>query len=161
MHKAYVIVGIDPGKTVGIACIDLNGRLVLFDHIPFASEEWIVRRINSIGTPVLIASDKPTHSTLIDKTNAAFNSTLFYPRRILRASEKRALAKSSSIKNVHERDAYVAAIKAFNAYKSKFMQINSSVAAEQSDEVKAKVIKKYSISEAVKNRKARRDKIHL
>jgi predicted RNase H-like nuclease (RuvC/YqgF family) len=156
VYTAYVIAGIDPGKTVGIACIDLRGNIVLLEHMAFAGEEWIIQRISSIGTPVLIASDKPTHSFMIDKTNAAFNSTLFYPQRVLRTQEKRELAKATRIKNVHERDAYVAAIKAFNAYKSKFMQIESSVDPRSIDAVKAKVIKKYSIKEAVENRKAGR-----
>ncbi|MGC8647849.1 MAG: DUF460 domain-containing protein [Candidatus Micrarchaeia archaeon] len=154
--KIYIIVGIDPGKTVGIACIDLEGRVLLLSHKYFASEEWIIWQINQVGTPVIIASDKPEHSSLVDKTNAAFNSRLFYPQRVLRAYEKRELSKGLNIKNVHERDAYVAAKKAFNTYKSKFMQIDSSVEAQRRDEIKAKVIKKFSISEALENKKAGR-----
>ena len=75
---------------------------------------------------------------------------------MLRTYEKRELSKGLNIKNVHERDAYVAARKAFNAYKSKFMQIDSSVEAQRREEIKAKVIKKFSISEALENKKAGR-----
>ena len=74
-------MGIDPGKTVGIACIDLEGRVLLLSHKYFASEEWIIWQINQVGTPVIVASDKPERSSLVDKTNAAFNSRPFLPAK--------------------------------------------------------------------------------
>jgi predicted RNase H-like nuclease (RuvC/YqgF family) len=151
-----MIVGIDPGKTVGIACIDMGGKIMYSTHKPFAGEEWVIQQLNSVGTPVIIASDKPTRSKFIDKINAAFNSRLFYPQRILRVQEKREAIKSTYIKDVHERDAYVAALKAYNTYKNKFMQIDSSMRGAKSEEIKVKVIKKYSVSEALTNRKSGR-----
>ncbi|MEM0150153.1 MAG: DUF460 domain-containing protein [Candidatus Micrarchaeaceae archaeon] len=155
MHQAYIIVGIDPGKTIGLACVGLNGRLLCSSHMASAGEDWIIWSINEVGTPVIIASDKPARSALLGKVNAAFSSRLFYPQRLLKASEKRDIARGSGIKNVHERDAYVAALKAYNAYKSKFMRIDSSI-GERSEEIKAKVIKKYSVSEALAGKKSGR-----
>jgi predicted RNase H-like nuclease (RuvC/YqgF family) len=155
----HLIVGIDPGKTVGIACLDLNGRLVLASHMPNAGMGWITNTINSTGTPSIIASDKPNASSLVRKINAYFNSRLFSPDREFKIEEKRAAARRIGIKNPHERDAYVAAISAYHAFENKFKQIERKAASERyadAEAIKAKVIAKYSISEAVEDRKANR-----
>jgi len=154
----YLIVGIDPGKTTGIACLDLNGKLVLAKHMQFAGAEWITSTISKAGTPVIIASDKRNASETVRKINATFSSRLFCPGRELKIKEKRAAAKGATIKDPHERDAYVAAISAYRAYANKFKQIEHMALERMSDaeRVKAKVVGKYSISEAIENRKANR-----
>ncbi|MGC8670007.1 MAG: DUF460 domain-containing protein [Candidatus Micrarchaeia archaeon] len=156
MHNTYMIVGIDPGKTVGLAGINLDGDLIFLDHKEFATEAWIIKRISENGTPVIIAGDKPNHSELIDKTNAAFNSRLFYPERVLKASEKRGISNKMKIKNIHESDAYAAAVKAFNAYKNKFMQVSKNETEHDKDLIKAKIIQKYSVNEAIYGKKSNR-----
>jgi uncharacterized protein len=155
----YIIAGIDPGKTCGIACLDLNGRLVITDHRLFGGSGWIVETLNRIGTPVIIASDKPTSSSAVKKINAFFNAKLFTPDREFKVEEKREAAKDNGIKDPHERDAYVAAIAAYRSYANKFKQIEhlaKSNSAVDLEKVKAKVVAKYSISEAINNRKANR-----
>lgn len=155
----YLIAGIDPGKTSGIACLDLNGKLILKDHKVFGGLEWFISTLNGIGTPVIIASDKPDASDMVRKVNTAFNSKLFCPDREFKIDEKRTTAKSIGIKDPHERDAYIAAISAYRAYANKFKQIEH-IAFENKykdvEEIKAKVIGKYSIKEAIENRKANR-----
>ena len=76
----YLIAGIDPGKTSGIACLDLRGNLILKDHKTFGGSEWLISTLNKVGTPVVVASDKPNASEIVKKVNTAFNSRLFCPR---------------------------------------------------------------------------------
>lgn len=155
----YLIAGIDPGKTCGIACIDLNGSLVYRDHMTFSGAEWLVATLNRVGTPVIIASDKPEAGNIVRKVNAAFSARLFCPDREFRIEEKRGAAKARGIKNPHERDAYIAAISAYNSYANKFKQVErlaSGRSAGSIEEIKAKVIAKHSIREAIENRKANR-----
>jgi uncharacterized protein len=115
--------------------------------------------INRVGTPVIIASDKPDPSPIVRKVNAAFNSRLYCPDRELKVDEKRGAARGVGIKDPHERDAYIAAISAYRAHSNKFKQIEH-IALENSysniEEIKAKVVARYSIREAVENRKANR-----
>lgn len=155
----YLIAGVDPGKTTGIACVDLNGRLIFKDHATSAGIGWVADTINRIGTPVIIASDKPDASPIVRRVNAAFNSRLYCPEREFRLEEKRDTARGVGIKDPHERDAYIAAIAAYRAYSNKFKQIEH-IASENGysnlEEIKAKVIARYSIREAVENRKANR-----
>jgi predicted RNase H-like nuclease (RuvC/YqgF family) len=156
----HLIVGIDTGKTVAIACLDLNGSLVHSSHAASAGIGWLVSSIRAAGVPDIIATDKPdTGSDIIKKVNAAFNSTLYFPRRNIPLREKKLAAKAKQIKNPHERDAYMAALKAYNAYANKLNQAEH-LAREQNfadiDVLKSKVIHRYSIDEAVRNRKAHR-----
>jgi hypothetical protein len=154
-----ILVGIDTGKTCGIACIDFNGRLVAHFHERFAGMEWIVSEIRAIGTPVIIASDKPVPSELIKKVNAAFNARLYAPECEFSTKEKRDASKHGSVRDIHERDAYFAAMKAYHAFANKLKQAER-IAAKSGitdvDGIKAKVIRKYSISEAIAGREANR-----
>lgn len=147
-----LIVGIDTGKTCGIACIDFNGRLVSSMHMRFAGLGLMVAKIRSLGTPVVVAGDKPVPSALIRKINAAFNSRLYTPEREFGMGEKRVMSNNVPIRDIHERDAYFAAIKAYHAFENKLHQaerIAAGSGATNIDEIKALVLKKHSISEAM------------
>ncbi|MGC9191026.1 MAG: DUF460 domain-containing protein, partial [Candidatus Micrarchaeia archaeon] len=123
----------------------------------FAGEEWIIKTASTVGIPVVVASDKPTRSIVIDKVNAAFHARAFYPSKVIKAYEKRAMGEAAKISNIHERDAYSAAQKAYNAFENKFRQIDSEIKdSNEADEVKAKVIMKYSVSEVLSNKIANR-----
>jgi len=155
----YIIVGIDPGKSVGIACLDLNGNLIMASHMSNVGMGWVTNAINGVGTPAIIAGDKPEAGALVRKINAHFNSRLFLPAREFKIEEKRMAAKRAGIKNPHERDAYVAAISAYHAFANKFKQIERKAALERyanPEQIKAKVISKYSVKEAAEGKKANR-----
>jgi hypothetical protein len=155
----HTIAGIDPGKTSAIAVIDLNGRLIYSAHKTFAGVDWLIKEISSAGTPIVIASDRPEVSPTIRKVNAAFNARLFYPNKELMTEEKRLIAKGADLDNQHERDAYAAAVKAYRFYTNKFKQaehIARERSAENVDLIKAKVVGRYSISEAMTNKEANR-----
>jgi hypothetical protein len=154
-----ILVGIDTGKTVGIACVDFNGRLLAHLHRRFAGMESIVSEIRMVGTPIVIAADKPVPSEMIKKINAAFNARLYAPEYEFSAKEKRAASKHGVIQDIHERDAYFAAMKAYHAFANKLKQAER-IAVKNGitdvDEIKAKVLRKYSISEAMTGREANR-----
>jgi len=155
----YIIAGIDPGKTSAIACIDLNGRIVFRDHKTFAGMDWFVKTLSGLGTPVIIASDRPSPSEMVRKINSAFNSRLYSPERELRIEEKRVEAREIGIKNPHERDAYVAAISAYRTYSNKLKQAEHAAMEKgynNTDEIKARVLSKRSIDEALRDIKANR-----
>ncbi|MEM0149467.1 MAG: DUF460 domain-containing protein [Candidatus Micrarchaeaceae archaeon] len=154
-----MIVGIDPGKTIAIACLSLDGHMLGCTHKKFADEGWVVSTIEKLGTPSIIATDKKRVGEEVRKINAIFNSRLFTPDKDLTVEEKRLLAKNARPYNQHELDAYAAAMKAYNYYSSKLKQAEHktrAAGAGSTDAIKAKVIAKYSISEALENRKSNR-----
>ena len=155
----HMIVGIDPGKTIAIACLNLDGHMLSCTHKRSADEGWVVSTIEKLGTPSIIATDKKRIGEEIRKINAIFNSKLFAPDKDLTIEKKRFLARGANLYNQHELDAYAAAMKAYNYYSSKLKQTERKISAADigiRDVIKAKVIAKYSISEAMTNRKSNR-----
>ena len=155
----HMIVGIDPGKTIAVACIGLDGRFLGCEHKKFADDGWVVGTIEKLGNPSIIATDKKRIGDEIRKINAIFGAKIFAPDKDLTVEEKRLLAKDANVYNQHEIDAYAAAMKAYNAYSSKLKQAEHKSRAagiSSTDLIKAKVIAKYSISEAMLNKKSNR-----
>lgn len=154
----YLIIGVDPGKTIGVACLDLRGRLVSSGHYPNESLETVVEKIKSVGTPIVVAGDRTHASDLVRKVNASFGGHLFSPKREFSMDLKRKLGRSASLANQHECDAYAAALSAYNHYANKFNQINrlGGRGEDEIEKIKRQVVTKHSIYEATTGRKANR-----
>ncbi|MCL5101985.1 MAG: DUF460 domain-containing protein [Candidatus Marsarchaeota archaeon] len=155
----HIIAGVDTGKTVAVSCLDLNGSLIYSNHMKSGGEAWIIKSLRETGIPSIIASDKRTRGEMIRKIGSAFNAVLFMPKENIMLVEKRQFAHMKSIKDPHERDAYVAAIKAYNYYANKLKQAKHKAKGKDLadiDEILSKVIMKYSISEAMANKKPNR-----
>ncbi len=154
---AHIIAGVDPGKTTGIACLDLNGNIISLKSSRFVGLDWLVRQISDIGTPVIIASDKKNSTSLTDKLSAAFNCAVFAPDEDLSTRRKDMMTKNAGAGNMHERDALSAALSAYNAYANKFKQaerLARSSNYQNVDRLKAMIVSKYSIHDVVTDRKA-------
>jgi predicted RNase H-like nuclease (RuvC/YqgF family) len=156
----HIIVGIDPGKTAAIACLDLNGRELYLSYGRFVGVDWFVDKIKSIGVPIIIASDKKNSSSMVDKIAAIFGCQVFSPSRdISTAKKKEFISASYNAENLHERDALAAAMTAYYAYANKLKQAER-IAREKGindvDKVKSMVVKRYSINEAILNKKSGR-----
>ncbi len=152
-------MGIDSGKTSAVVCLTLDGRLILSTHRSSAGMPWIIESIREVGIPSIIASDKKNGTALAKKLNALFNSRLYLPERDISVEEKREIARRSGIKDPHERDACSAAIKAYNTYANKLNQaehISRLRMVDDIDRIKAKIIDRQSISEAISGRGANR-----
>lgn len=154
----YLIVGVDPGKTIGLACLDLKGRLVFSGHYPNETTESVIGEIKAAGTPIIVAGDKVNPSELVRKINASFGARLFSPRKEFSMDLKRRIGRSATLTNQHECDAYAAALSAYNHYSNKFHQIDQMGGKEESEleSIKRQVVTKHSIYEAETGRKANR-----
>ncbi len=154
----HLIVGIDTGKTMAYTCLALDGRIVGVDHKASGGTDWIIDQINKIGTPSIIACDKEPNENA-RKIAAAFNARIFYPSKELSSLDKRLIAKPHGITNPHERDACAAAVKAYNVHVNKLKQADRAARmnnVKDPDSIKAKVIGRYSIEEAISNKEANR-----
>ncbi len=156
----YIIVGVDTGKTSAIACLNLSGNCIYKAHKRDAGAEWIINSIEKIGTPVIIANDKHNgKSDIIRKINASFNSTIFLPKIDIPVKSKKLEARINKIKNPHERDAYTAALRAYNSYSNKLKQaehLANENGYKNVNLLKARVIQKYSVNEVFENKKVNR-----
>jgi predicted RNase H-like nuclease (RuvC/YqgF family) len=150
--RDYTIVGIDPGTTIGVAMIDLNGKPVeVFSSKNYSIADTITRII-SRGKPLIVASDVTPTPSMVKKIGGLFSSFVHELDGSLSTDEKIALTKGEGYeyKNVHERDALAACITAFKRYKKKFSQVQKKTPPGVNvEEVKALVVKGMSISAAI------------
>ena len=120
----YLIVGVDPGHTIGLAALDLSGRPIRVAHIQQGGFEAALAELESWGTPSLIASDVRPAPELVLKLASAFNATLFVPVQPWREEDKKKVAReifgqySFPVENVHERDALSAAVQAWRHHQN-------------------------------------------
>jgi predicted RNase H-like nuclease (RuvC/YqgF family) len=147
--RDYIIVGVDPGTTTAVAILDLNGRLVEASSSRVSSIPDIIEHISEMGRPVVIATDVVPPPAAVEKIKRAFKAVLFSPNERISVEEKVRLARPSGYANDHERDAIAAAVKAFNAYKNKFAQIDKKTPSHLSDDVKALAVEGKSIEVAL------------
>ncbi|MBN1236449.1 MAG: DUF460 domain-containing protein [Methanotrichaceae archaeon] len=149
-RRGYIIAGLDPGTTTGIAALNLSGELVDLISSRSMSSSDVIEWIAARGRPLVVATDVSPTPGAVEKVKRAFNAVLFSPGGDIPAEEKIALGKEFGYKNDHERDALAAAISAFKKYRNKFLQVEKKVPAEiDPDEVKALVVRGYSIENAI------------
>ncbi|MEW6749218.1 MAG: DUF460 domain-containing protein [Candidatus Micrarchaeota archaeon] len=140
----YLIVGVDPGIKTGYAALDLDGNLVSSGCEKEASDERIVKALSSVGVPVLIAADTNPPSHFVQKVAARLNVKVSYPSQSMTRLEKRQIG--AQIEDVHIRDAYAAAIKAYRKYANRLRQIES-MPVDNKDELKRMVVTGQRIAE--------------
>jgi hypothetical protein len=149
-RRGYIIVGLDPGTTTGIAALNLRGELVDLISSRSMSSSDVIEWIAARGKPLIVATDVSPTPGAVEKTKRAFNAVLFSPGADMAGEEKIALGRELGYKNDHERDALAAALAAFRKYKNKFIQVEKKAPAEvDPDEIKALVVRGYSIENAI------------
>jgi predicted RNase H-like nuclease (RuvC/YqgF family) len=155
----HLIVGVDPGVTVGLAALTLTGQPVLVESRRSWGFPDLIRAISDLGEPTVVSSDVSPAPELLEQLSRKLNAVLFVPLFSMAADEKRQTAREYGqlyglkIGNAHEADALAAAVKAFRHYQRKFEQVevrlkrlglNLSV-----DDVKNLVAKGHTIKRAV------------
>lgn len=138
-----LIVGIDPGLNIGIACIDIESGNAKMHTMRNASIGEVCGYILSQGEPIVIASDVRRVPRTVKKISAAFNARLFYSQ--MSVNEKKQLAKNANYSNVHERDALAAAMSARKFFAPTFEKVDIALQrkglAHLSPDVKEMLIK--------------------
>lgn len=145
----YIIAGIDPGATTGIAMLSLSGGKIA-SHSTDKGMNEAVRIIEQNGTPSLIACDVCPAPEAAQKIASFFSCRLHTPAREIREEEKKAIARGSGVQNNHERDAYAAAVLAYRTHANKFRQIDAlpELTGEEKGRLKHLMLKGYRLKDA-------------
>ncbi|RLG21376.1 hypothetical protein DRN74_02325 [Candidatus Micrarchaeota archaeon] len=151
-----LIVGVDPGSTVAIAYLDLDGKLLALESGKNISINEMAARIERKGRMLILATDKKQLPSTLKKLSALFSCKVYSPPESLSRQEKIELVKGYPVTNVHERDALASALKAYKHFKAKLMNLKkrypnnfekkvleSFIGAEKRER-KAVIIKKQS-----------------
>ncbi len=113
-RRDRVIVGVDPGTTVAIGLVDLDGDVVDVWSSRTASTdemiEWIIER----GQPVIVAADVTSMPSTVEQIRRSFDAAGWTPESDLLVDEKLHRCREAAVDNDHERDALAAALFAFD-----------------------------------------------
>ncbi|HLI45716.1 MAG TPA: DUF460 domain-containing protein [Geobacterales bacterium] len=130
-----IIVGYDPGLTVGIAALDIKGNLLLLESERYAGLDEVREKLAKVGKPIIIATDKSVTPAMINRLASDFGAEIWKPQKDLQIEEKKKLSKDFlgeigrfEIKlDTHKRDALAAAYLAFKKYRTLYEQIEEEL----------------------------------
>lgn len=143
-----IIVGYDAGETNAVAIFDLNENLLATLSKKGAKTGEIVEFINQNGNPCLLCVDVKKVPDDAKKLAAIFNCALWAPEKDIREKEKARIGKIYSVKNVHERDAVVAAHFAIKEKENKLRKIDALEGVDR-EKVKGAFLGGRRISDAL------------
>ncbi|MFH1402995.1 MAG: DUF460 domain-containing protein [Candidatus Altiarchaeota archaeon] len=146
MNK-YLIVGVDPGTTTGVALIDLKGNLVSVTSSRDMGLSGVIEHIVSHGVPSMMACDVNPAPGMVSKLASSMGVATYVPDKPLSVSEKIGLTRGLDTSDAHQRDSLAAALNAFIKNKNLFKKIESKGLG---DDVKHIVLQGYSIEYAAR-----------
>ncbi len=155
-----LIVGIDPGLTVGLSILNLNGKVLKVSSFREASRGQIIREIAQLGKPSLVCVDVYPYPSYVEKIASTLNARLYTPRSVMTVSEKNEIARTLAmqqgviLKNAHQRDSLASAYKGYNKFKSEFENIDrkyfNNYDKSLRDEIKDLLVKGKTLADATK-----------
>jgi len=125
LGQRLLIVGVDPGTTVGYAVLDIEGNIVEINSEKELSLDKLVERIARLGKIVVIGTDKKKVPFFVDKLKAKVGARVLSPKEDMKVSDKKDLARPYSTKNSHEEDALASALFARNSVKNAIADIEN------------------------------------
>ena len=160
MGERPVIIGVDPGTTVGISILDIDGKLVNVFSAKDLGVNRTISHIMSFGTTVSIGCDKVKIPDFVKTVATKLGVPVASPAEDILVDDKFKICHRFRYKNSHERDAIVSSLVAYDKIKVLLKKISSFVEHNRLkyDNVthfKTRLIKlvvrdNYNISDAVK-----------
>ncbi|MCK9632323.1 MAG: DUF460 domain-containing protein [Methanoregula sp.] len=146
----YLIVGIDPGTTTGIAALDLDGNLLHLASSRQMNMSDVIESLYKTGKPLVIASDVEPMPFTVEKIRRAFAAVAFTPKQDTSVETKMELTAPFSYANDHERDALSAALDAYRQYRHRFQSLMKRIPpGHDLEEVRARVIRGQSLDQVI------------
>jgi predicted RNase H-like nuclease (RuvC/YqgF family) len=146
----YLIVGIDPGTTTGIAALDLDGNLLFLASSRQMNMSGVIEALYKVGKPLIIASDVEEMPFTVEKIRRAFSAIAFTPKQDTSVETKMELTAPFEYANDHERDALSAALDAFRQYRHRFQNLMKRIPpGHDLDEVRARVLRGQSLEHVI------------
>ncbi len=158
--RKYLIVGIDPGTTTGLAVLSLEGKVLEINSWRDISLNDLIEKILEIGNPILVSTDVAPAPDTVKKLSTKLNAELWKPDKSLSKEEKREITKNYDTENHHQLDALAATLKSFRYVDSKIRNINKRSPEDlENKKLINLVIKGKSLEEAIDELKSRKEDV--
>lgn len=150
MERRLVLLGVDPGATIGYAFLDVSGNLLETNSSKNSSLSSLRLKAISLGKTILVSTDKNPAPKFALALSKSLGARLFFPKQDLRIQEKKDLIKEFKTKNNHQRDALSSILFAYKKITPVLAKIKKHTTQENFEQVTSLVItKKLSISQAL------------
>lgn len=155
-----LILGLDPGSTVGYAVLNLKGELIKIESLRNTDINETISKVNELGKIVLIGTDVSPAPKFVDKVASNLGAEVVEPKDNLLLKYKNKVTKEFlkdndiKLKNKHELDALAAALIAFKHYQPLFNRIDNHLNQINKNYLNNKIrntvlTKKISIKKAI------------
>ena len=124
MNKQLLVIGIDPGTTVGYAIFSIEGSLVEKGSSKLITPASLTEIIILHGKPVIVCTDKKRTPDYADKLAIRLGCRIINPDEDLHSREKKDLASPYDCRNDHEEDAVASCIYALGKMRHLLGQIH-------------------------------------
>ena len=146
----HLIVGIDPGTTVGLAFLDVNGDILKVMSERNLPIDGIITHIAAAGKAAMVACDKQAAPPVVSKVAAITSARVFTPGEDLGLDRKREIVQSTRFRtrgmDAHQTDALAAAVYAYNHFQNKLRRVEKQV-GDQLEQIKARVLRGEKVSD--------------
>ncbi len=149
-----LIVGVDPGTTLGYAAVDFEGNVVKIHSEKNLDMGTLISLLIKLGKPLIIAGDKEHNPDFIDRLAVKLGARVIGPDYDLKVSEKRDIVRGVKTGNQHEIDALASAFFALKKIGPLLKKINIFVEHYNKSDIKDQLVefvvgKGLSIRDAV------------
>ncbi|MEM2207491.1 MAG: DUF460 domain-containing protein [Sulfolobales archaeon] len=132
-EQKHLIVGLDPGIEVGLAVLDLNGRVVALSSARGLDREDVISVLRNLGKVVMVATDKQPPPEFVRRVAASLGARVYSPERSLAAYEKESISREYAelydieVKDTHMRDSLAAAVEAYRSIEGKMRELEGKL----------------------------------
>lgn len=140
-ERQLLIIGVDPGTTLGYAVIDFDGNIIKLHSEKNLDLNSLISELIELGRPLIVAGDKEYSPDFISRLAVKVGARVICPDYDLKVSEKREIVKEFKTGNQHEIDALASAFFAFKKIGSLLKKINIFTEHYRKEEIKQQLIK--------------------
>lgn len=153
--RRALIVGIDPGTTIGLCIIDFNANLIELSSHRNIKIYSIIKRIIENGKAIVISCDKKKIPEYVNEIRATLGCIVSAPKEDLSTIEKEMIVKEfgfdEAVKDSHQRDACASALFAYKRLRQKIDKIRDKTGEELPSQgiLSGVLINNYNIKKAI------------
>ena len=152
--KKLLIVGLDPGTTIGYAVLDIEGKLLHVDSSKQLDLSRLISEVIKFGKILLVGTDKHKVPRLVEEFAAKLGAKVVSPEEDMKVDEKREMTNGFEFYDGHQSDALAAALFAHKATKPLLDKIDFFAKENEKHSIKNRikeivVTKHISIKNAV------------
>ncbi|MBS3124982.1 DUF460 domain-containing protein [Candidatus Woesearchaeota archaeon] len=125
-----MIVGIDPGTTVGWAMVNFSGELIAIGSEKEFNRDKLIAELVTHGRTLVIGSDKAKLPSFVQETAAKLGARVFFPHQDLRVEEKRDMTRGYVFDGMHQMDALAGALLAYRKLQPLLIKIRAFLQRE-------------------------------